>query len=551
MQFRTAAFLVRSLRQESRLISHHVMRAALAGLVIVLFAMEAMTMALRSGGGGIFSKTVLLCVYWFLTLVGSIYFSTTIVEEKEEETLPLLRMTGASTFSILIGKSLPRLAVAILFLLVIAPFLLLAITLGGVLPYGLLSAIIGVLVYAVMLCQLGVFASVVAKDAPRAFSLTAILWLALEFSGTWAWLAAEMMRSMGGLSYSVNTLEFLQTREVTSNNWAVMFCAWSHVVLTQAAEWLSARTMIGNLSSMLVAFKSTDIWQPQMGFQLGVAVFFFLLSWTTFEFFTSRAVAEGAASAAQPKAHTPSRTSRRVEGPALAWKSWVYLTGGWRWFLIRLIACPLLFFLLFCGMLFALGEAFDTEGLAITYLYGGFLLIIVNTARLLGTVLNSEVYGKTLNSLLMLPKTRAEVLWPLIAGLMPALLAATSTFVLGLLFILAEDFFDVDNAAELFGEPWFYMFFVWILTTAHVGLLLSIYTRYGGMMIAIAVMWFVAPMVFFSGVGVVGTVAGAGSWYGDFMEYVVPLVLIPVSLAFCVLCQRLIVRRVEALGAMS
>ncbi|MEZ6061601.1 MAG: ABC transporter permease [Planctomycetaceae bacterium] len=550
MQIRTAAFLVRSLRQESRLVSHHVMRAALAALVIFLFAMEAMSMSIRTGGGGIFASTVLLCVYWFLTLVGGIYFSMTIVEEKEEETLPLLRMTGASTFSILIGKSLPRLAVAILFLLVIAPFLLLAITLGGVLPFGLTSAILGVLVYSVMLCQLGVFASVVARDAPRAFSLTVILWMLLEFSGTWAWLLAEMIRALGGLTYNTDVVSYLQSH-TWSDNWGTMLCAWSHLRLANLSEWLAARTMIGNLSSMLTAFESTEIWHDQMTFQLCAAVFFFLMSWVTFDFFTGRAVGEGAAAAAPQRSKSARRSPRRVQGQALAWKSWQYQTGGRLWFLMRLVGYPLLLLVLYTGIIIAVDEQFDAEGLGITWIYGGFIMIIVNTARLLGMVLNSEVYGKTLNSLLMLPKSSSEVLWPMILGLFPALLAATSAFFLGLFVVALDNIGNWNDVGEMLGEPWFYMFFVWVLTTAHVGLLLSVYTRYGGMMIAIAVMWIVTPMVFFSMIGVLAAVTSAGSWFGDFLEKVVPLLLIPASLTACVVIEHLIARRVEALGAQS
>ena len=71
------------------------------------------------------------CCYWCLTLLGVMYFSVAITEEKEEETLPLLRMTGIRNMTLLIGKSIPRLAVVVLLILIAAPFLMLAVTLGG------------------------------------------------------------------------------------------------------------------------------------------------------------------------------------------------------------------------------------------------------------------------------------------------------------------------------------------------------------------------------------------------------------------------------------
>ena len=121
------------------------MRAAMAAMILYLFAAQSYMSAVRVGAGASFASTVVMCCYWFLTLIGGIHFGSAIVEEKEEGTLALLRMTGASPFSILAGKSLPRLMVAVLFLFVVSPFLMLAITLGGFLPYGLISSIVSIL----------------------------------------------------------------------------------------------------------------------------------------------------------------------------------------------------------------------------------------------------------------------------------------------------------------------------------------------------------------------------------------------------------------------
>ena len=50
--------------------------------------------------------------------------------------------------AILVVKSAPRLISVLLLLLVVAPFLLLAITLGGVSLRGLMTALLGLLVYS-------------------------------------------------------------------------------------------------------------------------------------------------------------------------------------------------------------------------------------------------------------------------------------------------------------------------------------------------------------------------------------------------------------------
>ena len=64
-------------------------------------------------------------------------------------------MTGVSTFGLLIGKSVPRLTLSVLFLLVISPFLLLALTVGGVTSSGILLRLFTLLTYSFLLSQLG------------------------------------------------------------------------------------------------------------------------------------------------------------------------------------------------------------------------------------------------------------------------------------------------------------------------------------------------------------------------------------------------------------
>ena len=68
----------------------------------------------------------------FITLAGLSYFASAITEEKEEMMLGLLRMTDLNPVAILLGKSTSRLVGALLLLLVQVPFVLLAVTLGGV-----------------------------------------------------------------------------------------------------------------------------------------------------------------------------------------------------------------------------------------------------------------------------------------------------------------------------------------------------------------------------------------------------------------------------------
>ena len=178
---RATAFLTRSIRQESRLVSHHVMRGALAIVILGLFAAQLMMSATMGAAGYSFARTIASTSYWFLTVVGLLYFCIAITEEKEEDTLPLIRMTGVSNFSLLIGKSLPRLAIAGLFLMVIAPFVVLSITMGGVVIENLVACLLGMLCYAFLLSQIGLLASVVSSDSRRAIGVASVLWFVFEY----------------------------------------------------------------------------------------------------------------------------------------------------------------------------------------------------------------------------------------------------------------------------------------------------------------------------------------------------------------------------------
>ena len=215
------------------MMSHHLMRCLMAVVILYLFSMEWVASTRKTAPGGIFAGTVMECCYWFLTMLGGVHFSTAITEEVEEQTLPLLKMTGASSFAILTGKSLPRLGVAVLFLLCAMPFLVLALTLGGVLPLGLASAILGIVCYAVMLSQLGLLCSVVGRNGKQAFMLTAIGWVAFELCHWWHGMIAEFF-SFALRGTAVGSL--------------------GSTIMVEWLSWVPSCSLFGNLTESLLAF---------------------------------------------------------------------------------------------------------------------------------------------------------------------------------------------------------------------------------------------------------------------------------------------------------
>ena len=130
MLHKTFALLQRSLRTDVRLLRTHFFRALLLGFI--LFTLFTDKGLLRSGSPGLelFSWLV-YCNFWFIAAAGALYFSSAISEEKEEQTLGLLRLAGISPFSLLVGKWLPRVIGGLLLVAIQFPFTLLSITLGG------------------------------------------------------------------------------------------------------------------------------------------------------------------------------------------------------------------------------------------------------------------------------------------------------------------------------------------------------------------------------------------------------------------------------------
>lgn len=519
MQFRAMAFLTRSVRQDSRLLSHHGMRAAMAGLILYLFFAQTQMSAVRSAVGAGFASTVVYCCYWFLTLLGGIHFSSAISEEKDEQTLALLKMTGASPLAILAGKSVPRLAVAALFLIVVAPFLLLSITLGGVLKLGLLSAILSILCYAVMLSQLGLFASVVSSSTRRAFSLTCILWLLFELPHWWS-----------SLTYGA----FYSVLDQDSRSW-----------FEELTLWLSHFSLISNLRSTLLAFSPTDIWHVHMTYELCVAFAFFVLSWLVFEPCTSRAISEGSSnSAGQGLTRVLQLPVTRAWNNSVMWKSWQHGSGGIMWLIVRVVIAPALMFGFGVFFSFMASGKLHSEVVIGWGLGLGVAFLLINIARLLGRVFNEEIHNKTLASLVMLPQPASKTFWAMIQGLLPGILAASVTAVCAFLLLCGyvANEGGLDDLAEAFVQPWWWHFFSWVLVTAHIGLYLTTYVRYGGMLLAVAFCWLVGPMVFGVTFGLFA-MAARGLFFEEVMQYLLPMVLITAELIACVFFQRAIHKR--------
>ena len=288
----TLALTVRSLRVEARAITPYVIRAFL--VVCIVFAVwtaQQSSLFISAPGLELFGAIVFIN-FAFISILGVSQFASVITEEKEENTLGLLKMTSLSALSILLGKSIGRLMTGVMLLLTQLPFAMLAITLGGVsieqvlLAYALLAAYM-LLVYGVSL-----FASTIFSKSGWAAGGTVVLLIAFHLGPPifWVWidhLADERTISRYGELY----------------------------ILTNAAfEWFTEQYIPVALTKVLeIGFTPAEVIGP-LAVHLGAALVLVILAWVFFERFTRREVID--------VPNRPALLARKSSSPAGRKKPW-------------------------------------------------------------------------------------------------------------------------------------------------------------------------------------------------------------------------------------
>ena len=168
------ALFGRSVRDDTR--SKALLWARIGIAAAVLFAILRARLSFSGGAPGLrFFSTVVWMNFIFICVAGISYFASSITEEKEEGTLGLLRMTELSPVAILLGKSTSRFVGGLLLLLVQLPFVMLAITLGGVRLDQVIGCYALLAAFLFFACNVGLLASVVCARAGTASLLTAAI----------------------------------------------------------------------------------------------------------------------------------------------------------------------------------------------------------------------------------------------------------------------------------------------------------------------------------------------------------------------------------------
>ncbi len=175
-----SALLFRSLREDALLLRYHMLRGGIVFFLMLNVVQANESMFNNASPGLELFRGLLMNNILLISLAGIGYFATPIAEEKEEETLGLLLMAGVSRLGILLGKSTSRLIITLVLGLIEVPFLLLAITLGGVTQHQIWCGFALVASFTIFVANLGLLFSVVCSTTASA-SRSMLIFLLVYF----------------------------------------------------------------------------------------------------------------------------------------------------------------------------------------------------------------------------------------------------------------------------------------------------------------------------------------------------------------------------------
>ncbi len=399
------ALFIRSVREDTRAKLPVILRVALVGLILLIIWANQRDFA-RSAPGLRFFGYVMMLNLGFIAVAALSIFPSAITEEKEDETLPLLRMTNLNPLSILLGKSTSRLLSALLLLAVQIPFTLLAITLGGVSFSQILLgyAILGATTF--FLCNLALLFSVFCRTTMRASLLVGTVGVLLYVGGPILVLTSGRYfnRMFGGTAPTTTWIDTLCTFAIESNP------MYSIVMLIESSFRGSMFAMPGTQS---------------ITFSLIAGTLCFLLAWLIFDRFCSGSeVVLGRRKKASPRGIIRRQKGRAWRRWPIVWKEMHFSIGGRRGFWIRVALAAAIY----VGAYFmARSNYHDPEYYVWDDVGGISLFITAWIVALEVCLIASRLFGvereqQTLSSLATLPWSVGRIIRQKIAGVLPTLI---------------------------------------------------------------------------------------------------------------------------------
>ena len=465
----TMALMDRALRVDSRSVRGHLIRFLFVGLIVWCLVVTQLQAMLISAAGLEFVRSMITIALFLITLGGVSLFATAITEEKEEQTLGLLRMAGVGPASLLLGKGVTRILIALLILAAQFPFMLLGITLGGVLIHQVWAAYVAICAYLIMIGNAGLFVSVIFRTS-RMASFTMTLALLVYFFGPW------LLQMVLASAIAVGNVD--PTGAFAAN-----------------ADRILQKLSAANIFVRSGVIFSSGFSEPLISFQVVFhtisAGVFFLLFWLSFACFNHQA---RGGEAERPLFGRRTGKPHWIAVPrpwpnALVWKDFFFAGGGWT----LMVAKFILYGLIILGVVIFVEAvspnpslSWDREVLGDIAIWVSLVLLFAELCIYSSRIFRDEIRHRTLSSIAMLPTSIPALVYSKWLGCLLATVPALTYFFAGV-FLSPEDFFFVLE--EFADEPGFYYLLMQFVVGFHLCTLLSMYIKYGSVAVTVALLF--------------------------------------------------------------
>ncbi|MBM4076512.1 MAG: hypothetical protein FJ267_12845, partial [Planctomycetes bacterium] len=457
MMFDVATVLFeRSLRVDARSLGPHLARSFLMVSIYFAVIFSYSTAAFLGAPGLRFFLNIVYIDLIFMTLLGFSFFSTSITEEKEEDTLGLLLMAGVSSLGLLLGKSGGRLVQAAILIAVQYPFTLLAITFGGITQHQIRATYIAMFSYLVFLSGAGLLCSTISKNnrvaSVRLFVIVIGYWL-IPIS------CRQALIDFPGMPRAI-------ARIMTS--------------ISQSCVFLQ----IG--STMTTGFNES-VWSTQVINNLLFGIACYPLSWRLFSFASRVPSTEATSRGLVTKDARFFRwmNAGRPWRSPLVWKDFNFIAGGISAVIIRFAMYFTLYFASMAVISLMIGPIPGQLDKTQTgsFLFLTVLAMSIDAGLLISRSLHEEIRGKTWTSLVLLPTSTIKIL---ISKLMACLLCwcpGPISLLLGI-GILPYGHEIVGDVITYEPEIWFWLFANMILVP-HAAAVFATFVRWGALPLGI------------------------------------------------------------------
>jgi hypothetical protein len=397
--------------------------------LILATCIKSFDSGVTATGLSMFSSITALNIF-FITILGISMFSTVITEEKEVNALNLLLMTGITPFALIFSKSFSKLLIGSMFLLVQVPFTFLAVTLGGISLTQIVAVYVSLFAYTFLICYISLFASVISRTSFEAAFVAFLFFL------------------------------------------VILFIPWGFIDVTP----------IKSVSSILTNTYSGGVIGRQFLSDIVLGLCFFVASLALFNYCSRRQAVRGEGHSLFGRRCGGSGVFKvgRCWNDCVTWKDFHFFSGGAKGLVFRSLLLIITIAILDGVHYFDTGTFVFMHFIDFVFFTSSAFLVI-DLISFAAKVFRSEINGKTLPVLMVLPHSVKRIFYMKVLSHIPALIPYCVCLVCCSI-IYIDKLFDSQ-----FMSVFISFVFIFILYL-HLVIFFSLYFRYGAFAIALVVL---------------------------------------------------------------